>query len=125
MTSKERLAAAMAGRRPDRVPVMCQLSIGHMLSQTGAPPPRFWHGVDEFVDGLKKNAKIVVDRGQLEKYDPTADDAGGKAEGDAGAKPGLRSLDIPRGADGAVPPPVELPEGHPGNPAGGAAGETH
>ena len=26
---------------------------------------------------------------------------------------------------GAVPPPVELPEGHPGNPAGGAAGETH
>jgi len=52
MTSKGRLAAAMAGRRPDRVPVMCQLSIGHMLGQTGAPPSRFWHGVDEFVDGL-------------------------------------------------------------------------
>jgi hypothetical protein len=46
------MAAAMSGGRPDRVPVMCQMSIGHMLLQTGASPLRFWHGAGEFVDGL-------------------------------------------------------------------------
>lgn len=29
MTGKERVAAAMAGRTPDRVPYMCQMAIGH------------------------------------------------------------------------------------------------
>jgi len=52
MTSKERVAAAMTGGRPDRVPVMCQMSIGHMLLQTGASPLRFWHEAGVFVDGL-------------------------------------------------------------------------
>ncbi len=52
MTSKERLAAAMSGGRPDRVPVMCQMSIGHMLRETGASPARFWHSADDFVEGL-------------------------------------------------------------------------
>ena len=52
MTSKERLAAAMSGGLPDRVPVMCQMSIGHMLLQTGIPPLRFWHAAGDFVDGL-------------------------------------------------------------------------
>jgi hypothetical protein len=42
----------MSGGRPDRVPVMCQLSIGHMLLQTGAAPARFWHAAGDFVDGL-------------------------------------------------------------------------
>lgn len=52
MTSKQRLAAAMSGGLPDRVPVMCQMSIGHMLLQTGLPPLRFWHEAGDFVDGL-------------------------------------------------------------------------
>jgi len=52
VTSKERTAAAMSGGRPDRVPVMCQMSIGHMLRETGARPSGFWHSVDEYVDGL-------------------------------------------------------------------------
>jgi hypothetical protein len=52
MTSKERMAAAMAGSVPDRVPVMCQMSIGHMLLQTGTEPARFWHAADAFADGL-------------------------------------------------------------------------
>jgi uroporphyrinogen-III decarboxylase len=52
MTSKERMAAAMAGGTPDRVPVMCQMSIGHMLRATGASPSRFWHSADDFVEGL-------------------------------------------------------------------------
>jgi hypothetical protein len=52
MTPKERMAAAMSGGRPDRVPVMCQMSIGHMLLQTGVPPSRFWQSADDFVEGL-------------------------------------------------------------------------
>jgi len=52
VTSKERMAAAMGGERPDRVPVMCQLSIGHMLKATGASPSRFWHSAGDFVEGL-------------------------------------------------------------------------
>jgi uroporphyrinogen decarboxylase len=52
MTPKERMAAAMSGRRPDRVPVMCQMSIGHMLLQTGASPSRFWLSADDFAEGL-------------------------------------------------------------------------
>ncbi len=53
MTPKERMAAAMSGAvRPDRVPVMCQMSIGHMLRQTGAAPSRFWHSSEAFVAGL-------------------------------------------------------------------------
>jgi hypothetical protein len=53
MTSKERMAAAMSGAAPpDRVPVMCQMSIGHMLRQTGASPSRFWHSAEDFVAGL-------------------------------------------------------------------------
>ena len=54
MTPKERMAAAMAGSVPDRVPVMCQMSIGHMLLQTGTEPSRFWHAADAFADGLVK-----------------------------------------------------------------------
>jgi hypothetical protein len=54
MTPKQRMAAAMAGSAPDRVPVMCQMSIGHMLLQTGAEPARFWHAADAFADGLVK-----------------------------------------------------------------------
>jgi len=54
MTPKERMAAAMAGSVPDRVPVMCQMSIGHMLLQTGTEPALFWHSADAFADGLVK-----------------------------------------------------------------------
>jgi uroporphyrinogen-III decarboxylase len=52
MTSKERLAAAMDRAVPDRVPVMCQMSIGHMLLQTGLSPSEFWHSAEVFADGL-------------------------------------------------------------------------
>mgnify|MGYP005619303631 CR=1 FL=1 len=46
------MAAAMSGGRPDRVPVMCQMSVGHMLFQTGASPSRFWHSPDDYVEAL-------------------------------------------------------------------------
>jgi uroporphyrinogen-III decarboxylase len=52
MTSKERLAAAMAGTRLDRVPVMCQMSIGHMLVASGVPPPELWHDAATFAEVL-------------------------------------------------------------------------
>jgi len=54
MTAKERMARAMALGVPDRVPVMCQMSIGHMLLQTGLPPSQFWLSGDCFAEGLLK-----------------------------------------------------------------------
>ncbi len=52
MTSRERMAVAMALGRPDRVPVMCQMSVGHMLLQTGTRPLEFWHSAEAFAAGL-------------------------------------------------------------------------
>jgi hypothetical protein len=42
----------MTGGRPDRVPVMCQMSVGHMLIQSGVPPAEFWHDAPTFVEVL-------------------------------------------------------------------------
>jgi len=39
-------------KKPDRVPVMCQMSIGHMLLQTGFSPSEFWLSGDLFAEGL-------------------------------------------------------------------------
>ncbi len=52
MISRERVRLAMAGMVPDRVPVMCQMSIGHMLLQTGVSPSVFWNSGREFARGL-------------------------------------------------------------------------
>lgn len=52
MTAKERMRRAMAGLAPDRVPVMCQMSIGHMLLQTGASPSAFWNSAEVYARGL-------------------------------------------------------------------------
>ena len=52
MTSRERMSAAMGLGTADRVPVMCQLSIGHMLAQLGVSPVDFWNDPDVYVDGL-------------------------------------------------------------------------
>lgn len=42
-TSKERMKYAMSGMPVDRVPVMCQLSHGHMYLHSGLDPIRFWY----------------------------------------------------------------------------------
>ena len=52
MNSKERIKAAMSLEVPDRVPVMCQFSIGHMLQQLEVSPVEFWFDCDTFADGL-------------------------------------------------------------------------
>jgi uroporphyrinogen-III decarboxylase len=43
MTGKERLALATTRQRPDRVPVMCQLAMGHLYLKTGLSPLEIWH----------------------------------------------------------------------------------
>lgn len=52
MIPKERMALAMRLETPDRVPVMCQMSIGHMLVQTGYSPLEFWLSKECFAEGL-------------------------------------------------------------------------
>jgi hypothetical protein len=51
-TPKERMRRAMSLGGPGRVPVMSQMSIGHMLIQTGLPPVEFWYDRDCFGEGL-------------------------------------------------------------------------
>jgi hypothetical protein len=43
---------AMGSGVPDRVPVMCQMSFGHMLLQTGNSAAAFWSSAEIFADGL-------------------------------------------------------------------------
>lgn len=120
MTSKERMAAAMSGGRPDRVPVMCQMSIGHMLLQTGASPLRFWHDAGEFVDGLLALRDMYRFDGvlvSLHGHDP------GWERGVAAASRGPGGEERVRWRNGdetVFPPddlPIELPAVKPSRPA--------
>ncbi len=52
MTPKERVKRAMELGIPDRVPLMCQLSIGHFLQQLDVSPAEFWYDAATFADGL-------------------------------------------------------------------------
>jgi hypothetical protein len=55
MTSRERMARAMrpqAGLLPDRVPVMCQLALGHYFLQSGFDATEIWHDTTTFGDAL-------------------------------------------------------------------------
>lgn len=52
MTSKERMDTAMRKEIPDRVPAMCQLSIGHYLLNTGISPAEVWHSSEGFARAL-------------------------------------------------------------------------
>lgn len=52
MTPKERMAKAMSLEKPDRVPLMCQMSIGHMLLQTGFRPLEVWFSEEVFAEAL-------------------------------------------------------------------------
>jgi len=50
MTSRERVVAAMSREQPDRVPLMCQLSIGHYLIHCGVSPADYWLHNEVIVD---------------------------------------------------------------------------
>ena len=55
MTSQERMDRAMrprAGQLPDRVPVMCQLSLGHYFLHADGGPIETWHDTAAFGDAL-------------------------------------------------------------------------
>ncbi|MGB2869136.1 MAG: uroporphyrinogen decarboxylase family protein [Bacteroidota bacterium] len=58
MTPKLRVKAAMDLQVPDRVPLMCQLSIGHMLQQLRVSPSEFWHEPQVFAEGLIRLREI-------------------------------------------------------------------
>jgi hypothetical protein len=46
------MAEAMRGGTPDRVPVMCQLSLGHYFLQAGGDAVAIWHDTTAFADAL-------------------------------------------------------------------------
>jgi uroporphyrinogen-III decarboxylase len=54
MTAKERMQRAMALQIADRVPVMCQLALGHYFIRAGVPPLDIWYTSEGFADALIK-----------------------------------------------------------------------
>ena len=52
LTPKERVNSAMNMLRPDRVPLMCQFSIGSMMHQLQPNPVEFWCDKNVFANGL-------------------------------------------------------------------------
>lgn len=52
MNSKERVAAAMKHHHSDRVPVMCQLALGHYFLHCDARPLDIWFDTDAFAAAL-------------------------------------------------------------------------
>lgn len=58
MTPKERIKAAMNLEEVDKIPLMCQMSIGHMLMQLKISPAEFWFDPKIFADGLIKLREI-------------------------------------------------------------------
>ncbi len=57
MNGRERIAAAMRLQEPDRVPVMCQLSIGHYFLRSGVQPTDIWFSSDGFAEALVRLAE--------------------------------------------------------------------
>ena len=78
MTGKERVALAMRGQKPDRTPLMCQISYGYLAANIARDPMRFWYTpeglADAFIeaadryhfDGILVN-KSTVTPGQLDR----------------------------------------------------------
>lgn len=52
VTSRQRMAAAMAREVPDRPPLMCQLALGHYFLQTDADEIDIWHDTRAFARAL-------------------------------------------------------------------------
>lgn len=52
MNSRERMALAMRHDLPDRVPVMCQLALGHYFLNTPLTPHQIWFTSEGFAEAL-------------------------------------------------------------------------
>ena len=57
MNSRKRVAAAMRLETPDRVPVMCQLAIGHYFLYSGLSPLDIWFTSEGFAEALVRMAR--------------------------------------------------------------------
>ncbi len=52
LSPRERIVAAMNLQQTDRIPLMCQFSIGSMMQQLKPDPSEFWYDGKVFADGL-------------------------------------------------------------------------
>ena len=52
MNGRERIALAMQHKQPDRVPVMCQLALGHYFLNTDLAPHEIWFTSQGFAEAL-------------------------------------------------------------------------
>jgi uroporphyrinogen decarboxylase len=52
MNGRERIALAMQHKEPDRVPVMCQLALGHYFLNTKLAPHEIWFTSEGFAEAL-------------------------------------------------------------------------
>lgn len=52
MNGKQRLALAMQHKTPDRVPLMCQLALGHYFLNTDLKPHEIWFTSEGFAEAL-------------------------------------------------------------------------
>ncbi|HLB74978.1 MAG TPA: hypothetical protein VJJ98_13230, partial [Sedimentisphaerales bacterium] len=52
MDSRRRVFEAMNHGRPDRVPVMCQLALGHYFLNSDCPPSEIWFDSGTFAEAL-------------------------------------------------------------------------
>ena len=57
MNGRERIALTMRHQIPDRVPVMCQLSMGHYSLNGGYRPHEIWYETEAFADATVKLAR--------------------------------------------------------------------
>ena len=57
MNGRERIALTMWHIEPDRVPVMCQLSMGHYNLNSGYKPHEIWYETEAFADATVKLAR--------------------------------------------------------------------
>jgi uroporphyrinogen-III decarboxylase len=65
MTSYERMHLAMAHQKPDRVPVMCQLSLGYMEKHGGERPFDFYFNPESMARALMKTRRDLQFDGVL------------------------------------------------------------
>ena len=54
MNGRERIALAMQHQEADRVPVMCQLALGHYFLNAGLAPHEIWFSSEGFAEALVK-----------------------------------------------------------------------
>ena len=65
MTGRDRIRLTMAHRDPDRVPVMCQLSMGHYNLNGGHRPHEIWYETEAFIDATVRLSRRYAFDGTL------------------------------------------------------------